>query len=67
MTDAMLEARTQRRQQLRANGYMPLPLFGKVPRLRKNGRRLERDLVRHDHDVGQDLARREQHRRAHAG
>jgi Bifunctional DNA primase/polymerase, N-terminal len=27
----MLEARTQRRLQLRANGYMPLPLYGKVP------------------------------------
>ena len=25
MTDAMLDARTQRRHQLRANGYMPLP------------------------------------------
>jgi hypothetical protein len=31
MTDAMAEARTQRRQQLRARGYMPIPLFGKVP------------------------------------
>jgi hypothetical protein len=31
MTDAMLDARTQRRQQLRANGYQPLPLFGKTP------------------------------------
>jgi hypothetical protein len=31
MTDAMLDARTQRRQQLRARGYMPIPLFGKQP------------------------------------
>jgi hypothetical protein len=31
MTAAMLEARTQRRHQLRANGYQPLPLFGKTP------------------------------------
>jgi Bifunctional DNA primase/polymerase, N-terminal len=30
----MLDARTQRRQQLRANGYMPLPLFGKAPPLK---------------------------------
>ena len=35
MTDAMLEARTQRRHQLRANGYMPLPLFGKAPPLKE--------------------------------
>jgi Bifunctional DNA primase/polymerase, N-terminal len=30
-----LDARTQRRQQLRANGYMPLPLFGKAPPLKE--------------------------------
>jgi hypothetical protein len=35
VTDAMLEARTQRRQQLRANGYMPIPLFGKAPPLKE--------------------------------
>jgi hypothetical protein len=35
MTDAMLEARTQPRHQLRANGYMPLPLFGKAPPLKE--------------------------------
>jgi Bifunctional DNA primase/polymerase, N-terminal len=35
MTDAMLDARSERRQQLRANGYMPLPLFGKVPPLKE--------------------------------
>jgi Bifunctional DNA primase/polymerase, N-terminal len=35
MTDAMADARTQRRQQLRANGYMPLPLFGKAPPLKE--------------------------------
>jgi Bifunctional DNA primase/polymerase, N-terminal len=31
MTNAIM----QRRQQLRANGYMPLPLFGKVPPLKE--------------------------------
>jgi hypothetical protein len=31
MTDAMITARTQRRLQLRARGYMPIPLFGKIP------------------------------------
>jgi hypothetical protein len=31
MTDAMLEARLQRRLQLRARGYLPIPCFGKAP------------------------------------
>jgi Bifunctional DNA primase/polymerase, N-terminal len=31
MTDAILEAITQRRQQLRANGYLPILLHGKIP------------------------------------
>ena len=31
MTDALLEAITDRREQLRANGYTPLPLYGKQP------------------------------------
>ena len=35
MMTVILEARTHRRQQLRANGYMPLPLFGKVPPLKE--------------------------------
>jgi hypothetical protein len=35
ITDAMLEARSERRQQLRARGYMPIPLFGKVPPLKE--------------------------------
>jgi hypothetical protein len=35
MTDAMLEARSERRQQLRTRGYMPIPLFGKVPPLKE--------------------------------
>jgi Bifunctional DNA primase/polymerase, N-terminal len=35
MTDALIAARTERRQQLRANGYMPIPLFGKVPPLKE--------------------------------
>ena len=35
MNNAMHEARTQRRQQLRANDYMPIPLFGKAPPLKE--------------------------------
>ena len=35
MTDAMLDARTQRRLQLRTYGYMPIPLYGKVPPLKE--------------------------------
>jgi hypothetical protein len=34
MTDALIEARTQRRLQLRARGYLPLPLYGKAPPLK---------------------------------
>jgi hypothetical protein len=35
INNAMLEARCERRQQLRARGYMPIPLFGKVPPLKE--------------------------------
>jgi hypothetical protein len=31
MTDAMITARTERRLQLRANGFLPIPCFGKIP------------------------------------
>jgi hypothetical protein len=31
MTDTMITARTERRLQLRARGYLPIPLHGKVP------------------------------------
>src|SRR5436190_1662978 len=34
MTDTMITARTQRRLQLRARGYMPIPCFGKTPPLK---------------------------------
>jgi hypothetical protein len=35
MTNAMLEARSKRRLQLRTRGYMPIPVFGKAPPLKE--------------------------------